>query len=68
MQLTITFSLDNAAFRDEDTEERNGFEIADILDKLAAPYREGASPVPGASETIRDTNGNPVGSITITED
>lgn len=59
MQFTLKIACDNAAFTD------NPWEIADILRSLASKIEDGQN-VDGL--TLRDSNGNPVGKATFTED
>lgn len=64
-QITVTLGIGNSAFRDEFTDEPNGYEIARILRDLAAEFEAnglGILPKP-----LRDVNGNPVGEVTLTE-
>jgi hypothetical protein len=53
MTLTITINTDNAAFEDD----MRG-ELARILRKLAKDFEQGNNPT-----TIRDINGNTVGTV-----
>ena len=61
MKLTITITMDNAAF-----EPSNGEEIARILEKLAVLWR-GESLEAGESAHLLDFNGNKVGKAEVTE-
>lgn len=73
MKIIIEINLDNAAMRTYETYdyadpgEADGYALGEVLTRIAAPFNEGASPI-GGRETIRDANGNDVGSITVTED
>ena len=62
MKLTLTISMDNAAF-----EERPGQEAARIL-RIAARKVEGADPGDADSFSLLDINGNKVGNVTVSND
>lgn len=67
MKIIIEFNLDSAAMReDEGIGPVDGLAVADILHKLATPFDDGATPMPGTSHRINDANGNSIGSITVT--
>ena len=67
--VTITFSTDDAAFRNEGDESLNTSAVADILRNLVD---KAAGRIPGIGETlefrIRDINGNRIGYMSIEED
>jgi hypothetical protein len=60
MKLNITIDCSNAAFGDTDAERHA--ELATILARLAASIEAGHVP-----EKLRDSNGNTVGTVTVTE-
>jgi len=70
MKLTITIDLDNAAFAVEDddgdeTQERNGREVADILRELADRAYEDDPLDPRWALPLHDSNGNAIGKAAI---
>lgn len=60
MKLTITLRMDNAAF------EHHGQEVARILERVADDVRDFES-LKGLNNTLRDTNGNQVGTAKVTK-
>lgn len=69
MQLTITMSFDNAGMReggDLDEEHASGSAFAVILRKVADDFDAEYVTV-GARQTLRDVNGNIVGTLTVTD-
>lgn len=65
MQVTITINCDNAAFGD--TDESRGYELRDILESLAERLSRYGFDESYNNLKIRDSNGNTVGQLTITE-
>ncbi len=61
MKATITIEMDNAAF-----EDTNGIDLARILKRLANQIDD-YSLTSADNLTLRDSNGNRVGSFTVTE-
>ena len=60
MKFKLTITMDNAAFEDAN----NGYEVARILRELANRI-EGMELTRGDSLSLRDSNGNTVGSVTV---
>lgn len=60
MQLTLTLTMDNAAFGDN-----TGREAARILHKTAVILKEYGLPPVGESLKLLDANGNTVGTVTV---
>ena len=70
MKLTITMDLDNAAFEvetedGEETQERNGHEVGDVLQELARMIYEDDPLDPAWTIPLHDKNGNTIGKAAI---
>ena len=71
MEFVLRFNLDNAAFDADDCggkipDARSGLEIADILDSVSAKLRNlGAVSSYDRNQSLRDVNGNTIGSWSI---
>ena len=66
MKATITIQMDNAAFENEN--DTNGAELGRILRELAENLENGGTLSAGEGINLRDTNGNRVGKLEVSDE
>lgn len=64
MKLKIEIKLDNAAFEQETTSLRSGYEVSRILDRLSNDVRHDSLKV-GDTYSLHDVNGNHAGKASV---